>query len=324
MTQGRPDPRAIFSLDKALRAWSPHVIQTWMYHADLLGGLVGKLLRGTPVVWNVRHNDLQSGVDHWMTLRIAECCGFLSRWIPARIVCCAQSSRRIHARLGYRWSKMAVIPNGFDLEVYRPHPGAGGLCQERFGIPPDRSIVSLVARYHPHKDHVTFFAAAALCAYRYPETLFALCGDGITTSNTELMRLIRQAGLGDRVYLLGRCAPKEIALIMSRSTVVTSSSSSEAFPNVIGEAMACGAVCVVTDVGDSAYIVGDAGISVAPRSPEDLANGWMRVFEMDDQTRGAFGRSARERIEHKFSLPVVASQYEDLYLEVVGAPFTSL
>ena len=320
MKQGRIDPRAIRLLVKGVREWSPHIIQTWMYHADLLGGLVGKVFAGVPVVWNIRHSDLHPEANHWMTLRVAEFCGLLSRWIPARIVCCAESSRVIHTRIGYRGPKMVVIPNGFDLDAYRPRPEAGAVCHDLFGIPPDRDLISLIARYHPQTDHATLIAAAALCVAQYPETLFALCGDGITKDNEELVNLIRRAGLEGRVFLLGRRTTADIALIMSRSTVVTSSSSSgEAFPNVIGEAMACGSVCVVTDVGDSAYIVGDAGFVVPSRSPLDLAKGWIHVLEMSEETRGSFAEAARRRVEMNFSLPAIASRYEDLYLEHAAA-----
>lgn len=322
MKRGRLDPRAVFLLARAVRTWRPDVLQSWMYHADLLGGLVGRLIAPVPVVWNVRHSELHPEAYSRMTLRVARICGLLSALIPARIVCCAESSRIIHARIGYRASKMAVIPNGFDLATYRPRLDAGDICHERFGIPRHHDLISLIARYHPQKDHATFMAAAKRCTARFPETLFALCGDGITNANEELMNLIRQAGLEGRVFLLGRCAPTDIALIMSRSSVITSSSSSgEAFPNVIGEAMACSTVCVVTDIGDSAYIVGDAGIVVPSRSPEELAKGWMRVLEMDETTRDALGQAGRRRVETNFSLPAIALRYQNLYVELVrGQP----
>ncbi|MGD1072670.1 MAG: glycosyltransferase [Bryobacteraceae bacterium] len=319
MKQGRPDPRAILLFAKAVRGWSPHVVQTWMYHADFLGGLVGKLIVPVPVVWNIRHTDLHPEAAQWMTRRIAEICGLLSGSIPARIVCCAESGRIAHVRLGYRASKMIVIPNGFDLDTYRPRSDAAIVCHERFGVPAHRDLISLIARYHPQKDHATFVAAAQRCIARLPQTLFALCGEGITSDNEELLKLIRRAGLEDRIFLLGRLASADIALIMARSSVVTSSSSSgEGFPNVIGEAMACGTLCVVTDIGDSAYIVGDTGIVVASRSPDELAKGWITVLEMDEKSRSSLQEAARGRVEASFSLPAVAGRYENLYQELVG------
>lgn len=319
MKQGLPDPRAILRLARAVGKWKPDVIQTWMYHGDLLGGLVGRLICGIPVVWNVRHSDFHPEGTPWLSYRVAELCAALSARVPEAIVFCAHSSLTIHRGLGYRGRKMIVIPNGFDLAAYRPQSGAGALCEERFGIPRNARLVSLIARYHPQKDHATFLAAAKICAARFPETVFALCGDGITDANEELTRAIENAGLRGRTLLLGRRPAAEIALLMSRSSLVTSSSSwGEAFPNVLGEAMACGAVCVATDVGDSAYIVGDTGFIVPLRSPGELAQAWMQVLEMDEETRLSLGEAARTRVEANFSLPVIASRYENLYLGILG------
>ena len=215
MKPRRPDPRAMLLLAGAVRRWRPHLIQTWMYHADLLGGLVGKIM-DIPVVWNIRHSNLDPDANHWMTIRVAQICALLSAWIRARIVCCAESSRRIHAGLGYRAPKMVVIPNGFDLDMYRPHSHASDICHERFGIPRENKLISLIARYHPQKDHATFIDAARRCAVQLPETLYALCGEGMTAANDELMDLIRGAGLKDRIFLLGRCASEDLAVIISR------------------------------------------------------------------------------------------------------------
>lgn len=319
MKLGVPDPRSIPRLAKAIRNWRPHILQTWMYHADLLGGLVGKTIFRLPVIWNIRHSDLSPRGNGWMTLRVAALCGRLSHWVPDRIVCCAHSSRSLHADIGYSEAKMIVIPNGFDLETYRPYPAAAAACLDRFGIPVGPDVISLIARYHTQKDHPNFISAAKLCNRRFPETVFVLCGEDVTPANDALMSLIRQAGIERHTLLLGRRTPAEIALIMSRSTLVTTSSSAEAFPNVIGEAMACGAVCVATDVGDSARIIGDAGLVAPARSPDQLASSWMTILDMDKDTRASLGRAARRRIEANFGLPSVVSKYENLYLELISA-----
>ena len=318
LKQGHLDPWALFRFAREVRAWRPHILQTWMYHADLLGGLVGRLLTGVPVVWNIRHGDLQTTDNTPMTLRVARLCSALSGWVPDRIACCAQHSRAIHVGLGYTASKIVVIPNGFDTDSYRPCSNAIRLCAERFGIPETSKLISLVARYHPQKDHQTFFAAAQIFAQHYPDTVFALCGDGIESGHDEPIAMIHKAGLRDQILLLGRRPPQDIALLMSRSTVVTNSSSAEAFPNVVGEAMSCGAICVVTDVGDSAYIVGDTGIVVPPREPAALSAGWAKVFGMDASSRQLLQDAARLRIQTNFTIAAIAARYQNLYREVLA------
>jgi glycosyltransferase involved in cell wall biosynthesis len=318
MKRGVPDVRALPRLMREIRKWRPMVVQTWMYHADLLGGIAGRLCGKVPVVWNIRHSELRRGSDKTTTIRVAKLCARLSPRLPARIVCCAEASRTIHARMGYLDTRMVVIPNGFDLELYKPEPEAKKLCQERFGIATKTEVISLIARYHPQKDHRTFLEAAGLFAADYPGTRFVMCGDGIETSNQELMSLIDRLQIRKNTILLGRCTQEEIALVMSRSMLTTSASRSEGFPNVIGEAMACGTICVATDVGDSAYIVGDCGIVVRPGSARELAAGWRRVMSMDADCRKMKGLAARRRVEEHFALPAIVRRYESLYSELAG------
>src|SRR5207244_954590 len=128
----------------------------------------------------------------------------LSRRLPARIVCCSESARRIHARLGYAAEKMLVIPNGFDLTVYRPAPFARAELRQELGLPADAVVIGLVARFDPLKDHCTFVRAAALLAPQLPEVRFVLCGDGVSWQNAELTRWIEEAGLARCFRLLGR------------------------------------------------------------------------------------------------------------------------
>ncbi len=319
MTRGVPDPRALIRLVRGIREWHPAVLQTWMYHADLLGGLAGRLSKNLPVVWNIRHSDLKSGSDKRMTIRIAKICAQLSPTLPDRIVCCAESSRQAHSQLGYKPSKMVVIPNGFDLDSYKPIPDARQLCEQRFGIPAGAEVVSLIARYHPQKDHATFFAAANLFSRDYPNVCFVLCGDGIENDNKELTSLAEKAGVVKNTRLLGRRNATEIALLMSRSALTSSVSRGEGFPNVVGEAMACATICVVTDVGDSAYIVGDCGIVVRPGSPQELAEGWRRVVSMNALERRTMGEAARRRVEQNFRIQTLVSRYENLYSELAAA-----
>jgi glycosyltransferase involved in cell wall biosynthesis len=109
-----------------------------------------------------------------------------------------------------------------------------------------------------------------------------------------------------------------IPRLMSALDIATSSSIVEGFPNVVGEAMASGVPCVVTDVGDCALIVGDSGRVVAPRDPEALAAAWAELLELPDGERLALGAKARERVKDNFSIGSVVAAYESLYREMTG------
>ena len=267
MRRGIPDIRVVWWLARLLRRERPGLIQTWMYHADLIGGLAAGLAGGIPVVWGIRMGTIFPEQFKRTTIWTARACAGLSRRLPARIVCCSEASRVVHTRMGYAADRMLVIPNGFDLGAFRPDPAAGPTLRRELGIPAPAPLIGLVARFHPQKDHATFFAAARRLHRTYPDAHFILCGDGISWENLELAAEADQAGLRGCCHLLGRRS--DMPFIQAALDFASSSSSTgEGFPNVLGEAMACGVPCAVTDVGDSALIVGDTGRVVPSRDPE--------------------------------------------------------
>jgi glycosyltransferase involved in cell wall biosynthesis len=316
MRRGVPDPRGVWQLTRWLKEDKPNLVQTWMYHADLVGGLAARLAGNIPVVWGVRHSNLDPGGNKRTTIWTAKACARLSHRLPIRIVCCSETSRAVHTELGYAHKKMVVIPNGFDLTAFKPDPAARESVRQELGISKDALLIGLVGRFDPQKDHRNFVAAAARLSAAYPEVHFPLCGDGATWDNAELAGWIEAAGIRQRFHLLGR---REDMPRLTAALDIASSSSSygEGFPNIIGEAMACGVPCVVTDVGDSAFIVGDTGLVVPPRDPDALATAWRKLIELGPEGRRRLGAVARRRVEERFSLPTVVSQYQKLYRGVI-------
>lgn len=317
MRRGIPSAAHIMRLASWLRHGCPHIVQTWMYHADLAGGLAGRLAGHERIAWNIRQSDLVANSSKRSTIWTIKTCAHLSRRVPARIVCCSQASERIHTALGYAAEKMVVIPNGFDLAAYHPDPVARLSVRQELGLPEHAPLIGLVGRFHPQKDHQTFVQAVALLRARLPDVHFALCGDGIDSNNPQLTSWIEDAGVGDRCHLLGR--RNDIPRISAALDILASSSAfGEGFPNVVGEAMACGVPCVVTDVGDSALIVGETGKVVPIRCPERLAAAWGELIEAGAEARARLGRSARCRVEEHFSLPTITRRYEQFYKELAS------
>ena len=316
IARGMPDPRMVFKLAKWFRRDIPDLIQTWMYHADLIGGLAAKIAGGIPVIWNIRHSNLDPKVNKNTTLWTAKVCTKLSDWLPSKIVCCSYVSEQVHARLGYNQNKMVVIPNGFDLDVLSPDMNARKAIRKELELAEETTLVGLIARFNPQKDHQNFFQAAGLLHQNRPDVHFVLCGDGIDWNNSKLTEWIVDAEVKSVTHLLGHRS--DIPSIQAALDIASSSSSSgEGFPNVIGEAMACEVPCVVTDVGDSAKIVDVTGIVVPPKDPQALAKGWERLIEMGAEARRKLGIAARKRIQANYSLAVITEQYEDLYHRVV-------
>ncbi|MFL6244839.1 MAG: glycosyltransferase family 4 protein [Thermoanaerobaculia bacterium] len=306
-------PLGVSRLMRWSRRFRPDVVQTWLYAADLCGGPV-RLATGAPIIWNVRSttNDLPFGTRAVMRLAAAT-----SRMIPTRIVCGSRAAAAFHSRAGYPTEKLEVIPNGFDLDRFRPRPDTTQALRSEWGVPPNAVVVGLVGRFDPLKDHHNFVRAAERITNANANVHFVLCGDGITAGNDVLMSWITEGGIAARTHLLGRRL--DVEQITAALDIACLSSASEGFPNVVGEAMACAVPCVVTDVGDAAEIVGNTGVVVPPHDPEALAAGCLRLIEIGADARRELGSRARTRIEEHYSLDVMVNRYDALYERVGSA-----
>jgi glycosyltransferase involved in cell wall biosynthesis len=209
---------------------------------------------------------------------------------------------------------MVVIPNGLDLNEFTPDPSGGIVVREELNIGADAIVIGIAARFHVLKDYRTFVEAGARLRANFPDVHFVMCGFGVTPDNQELARWIAEAGLQTQCHLLGE--QRNVARLFAACDIATSSSLSEAFPLSVGEAMACCTPCVVTDVGDSALIVGNTGRVVKPSDPNALAAAWRELIEAGPETRHRLGTAARRRIHQHFALPWVVQQYQSMYAQL--------
>lgn len=316
MRPGVPNPMALLRLARQLRQWRPDVVHTWMYHADLLGGLAARLAGCRRVIWGLRHSNLSKGQNKRGTLLVMKACAWLSPWVPALILSCSARAKAVHAQAGYRKDKIEVIPNGFDLGRFQPDPSARSSVCAELGLALDAPLAGLIARYDVQKNHAGFVEAAAQVHARLPQAHFVLAGQGVDADNTALWAAIdAHPGLAPHMHLLGR--RDDVPRLMAALDVLASSSHGEAFPNVLGEAMACGVPCVVTDAGDSAEIVGDTGRVVAEGDMAGLARGIVNLLGLPPQERAALGAKARERVRAHYEIGHVAALYQAVY---VSAP----
>ena len=314
MRRGVPSPLAILRLARWLWQHHPDVIQTWMYHADLVGCLAARLIGRIPVSWGIRHSDLSPEGNSSLTLHTVKICAMLSRWLPARIVCCSEASRRVHVEAWYAAEKMVVIPNGFDIDTFMPDIAARNSIRKELAIPDDASVIGMVARFHPIKDHHNFVRAAKILYQTRSNVHFVLCGRGVSWDSERLVAWIDEAGIRNRFHLLG--LRDDMSSITAAFDIATLTSFGEAFPNVVGEAMSCAVPCVVTDVGDMAHIVGETGMVVPPRNPEALAEAWGKMLDLGPEGRYRLGMAARERVKENFSLPKIVDWYQNVFEEL--------
>jgi glycosyltransferase involved in cell wall biosynthesis len=318
MTPGRAGPGDVVRLTRLLRSTRPDVVQTWMYHADLLAGVLTRLTSAAGVVWGLRGSvDLEHSKSS--SIAVARACARTSSVVPHAIISCSEALSRIHTDMGYAAEKIVTIPNGFDLERWQPDPAARADVRAELGLAPDALLVGLVARWDPQKDHATFVRAARRVLAREPGVTFLLAGDRIAPDNPELAALLEAEGLlGDeRVRLLGLRRDVE-RLTAALDLAVSSSAFGEGFHNVLGEAMACGVPCAATDVGDAALVVGDTGTIVPAEDPDALA-GAIAALCGDRERLTRLGAAARARVEGRFSIGPVAEQYAAVYRRVHAA-----
>ena len=319
MRPGVPDPRRIARLAGLLGRERPALIQGWMYHANLIAGLASAASVRAPVVWGIHHSQHDRRSEKRSTLWTVGACARLSRWMPAWIVCCAESSRAAHVRRGFAVDRMSVITNGIDTQSFRPDPAARVEVRRELGLGPEATLIGLAARYSPAKDPLTFLRAAARIGARRPDANFLICGTGMVEANAELASAVDALGLRDRCHLLG--ARDDMSRIMAALDLLAQSSATEAFPLSLGEAMACGVPCVATDVGDTAAIVGETGLIVPPGDPEALAAGCLDLIDRPAADLARLGAEGRARIRARFELDRIVHSYEELYDSLFeGAP----
>jgi glycosyltransferase involved in cell wall biosynthesis len=320
MNAGFPNPFKVWRFIKLIRKINPELIQGWMYHGNLAALLAKWVLPNyVPLLWNIRHtpDDLKKE-KRTTALVIRLGAKFSSR--PDSIIYNSKVSAQKHELLGYDNKNKSIIPNGFNCEQFKPFDNAKSKLCHSLSLKKETLLIGLVARYHIMKDHVTFLHSAGKLNKAYPEIHFVLVGQGVDKNNHLLIKLIEDLKIAKNVHLLGK--RMDVDEITAGLDIACSSSSwGESFSNAIGEAMACGVPCIVTDVGDSAWIVGETGIVVKPRDKKAFTDAMITLIKMSSEERMGLGKLARNRIIEHFSINIVVKQYEDLYRDILNTKY---
>jgi len=326
MKRGFPTFSVLKKLRKEVRNRQPDLIQGWMYHGNLAATLACSMCsKKTAVLWNVRHSLYDLAHEKLVTRQVIRANRFFSKSVDT-LLYNSKISRQQHEAFGFKGNRGQVVPNGIDLECFRFSDNSRKRIRKELAVPVDTLVIGHVARYHPMKDHVNFLQAALSVTTSHPNIHFVLIGRDVSLDNSDLICLIPDSlrhqfhFLGERIdvpdfhqfHFLGERI--DVPDLMSAMDMVSSSSSyGEAFPNVVGEAMAASLPCVVTDVGDSAYIVGETGVVVPPRDSDALAVGIESLLVLTQLERQELGEKARQRIEDNFALTAIVEQYSTLY-----------
>lgn len=316
MRRGLPDVRGILPLRRFIREFEPDCLQTWLYHADLLGTFVARNMGFRPFAWNIRCSRMkmsQYGPLSGLTLRL------LARMSgsPDAVVINSRSGREVHESLGFHPRRWELIPNGFDVDRFRPDDSARRRLRTELGLPGDALLIGLIARYDAMKGHDTFIGAAAETA-RSHDAFFVMAGPRVDRENSPLMQQLGAASLVSRACVLGE--RHDIPYILAGLDIACSASIGEGFPNSVGEAMSCGIPCVVTDVGDSAWLLGESAGRVVPAGGVAAFAGALKaMIDIGRDGRVELGAAGRRRIMEHFTLEAAVKQYENLYAGLVAS-----
>jgi glycosyltransferase involved in cell wall biosynthesis len=312
--KGRWDLKSVTRhLLRVLRKLKPDILHSYLTAQNLLAVMAKAALPRTRIVWGVQASNLNDRKRDWLSLVNCRVETWLSRF-PDLVIFNSVAGRNYHLAAGFARARTVVIPNGIDTQRFTPNRQAGLECRASWGIHQGSLAIGLVGRLDRVKDHGIFLRAAEIFSQSGTDAKFVCIGGGPDDYLRELRQLAAGLGLSDKVIWTGSLTDMPSAY--NALDICCSSSFGEGLSNAIAEAMACEVPCVVTNVGDSALVVGDTGVVVPRRNPDALAAGWAAMADLMTQNPG-LGEAARKRIESRFSMPALISNTSEALLALL-------
>lgn len=296
---------------KALRHIRPDIVYSFLGGANIVAAAAGIMVPGTKIVWSVRSSELDFARYDWLYRMAARLERRMSR-MPSLIIANSRAGRDVAIRHGFPSGRMELVFNGIDTGRFGPDPVLRMKQRRIWGLEDEEIAIGVLGRLHPLKGQATFLLAAAIVVRQQAKLRFLCIGEG--PDDARLKRLAAELNIDERVMLTGGHEPVSA---LNAIDIACSPSVAEGFSNSIAEAMACGVPCVVTDVGDSASIVGDTGTIVAPSDPDALAAALLAEIARVDPRRRA---AARARIVENYSVSVMVERTLELLLRAPRNP----
>jgi glycosyltransferase involved in cell wall biosynthesis len=298
--RGRWDVASFLArLHAVIREEHPEVLHGYLAVPNIVATALRPAFPGLKVVWGERGSARDMSHYDWLSRFSGDLARALSRF-PNLLIMNSRAGFEHAVQKGYPRHKMVVIPNGIDIARFVPDPAARDRLRREWNVTNSDRLIGLIGRLDPVKGHPTFLAAAALLAKERKDVRFVCVGDGNPDYADTMRERAHVLGVAERVSWVG--AHKNVTAVYNALDVVCSSSDSEGFPNVIGEAMACGVPCVATDVGDSAWIVGDSRFIAPPADPAKLCECVTTALATLAQDEANVRRALRDRIRSNFSV----------------------
>lgn len=307
---------SLFRLCMIALLFRPHVTMGWAYQANL-ATLAIKIFRpSSKLIWSIRQTNLSKVHNRWTTRFVIGICASLSAYLPDRIISNSYAAKLTHAGRGFVTSKVVVVPNGIDLTIFKPSRARRIASRQTFSLNKNSFVIGMVARYDSQKNHIGFVDAVKKVCLELPNVIFVFCGKNLNEENYEFITELKRQGVLGRCRLIGQ--QDDVPFVLNGFDLLVSPSLGEGWPNVVGEAMACGVPCVASDVGDTALIIGEAGSVAKAEDMDDLAQKLVRYILSTSKNRKALAVAARKRIERNFDILMISERYFGLLAEVSG------
>ncbi|MCY7291686.1 MAG: glycosyltransferase, partial [Ferruginibacter sp.] len=290
----------LWRLYRVLKELQPKVLHGYLSTQNLLTILFKPFFPSTRMFWGIRATKVDFSRYSWLAAFLFKLECFFSRFADVIIVN-SEAGYKYHLLQGFSEDKMVVVNNGIDTNLFKIDLNSRTKVRSEWQVLPETILIGLVGRLDPMKDHPNFLQAAALLSKNNQNLCFACIGNGGENYTQKLHQLAAQLAIADKVKWVGKRADM-LEVYNAFDIVVSSSCDGEGFANAIAEAMTCGIPCVVTDIGDSALIVGDTGVVVPPKNPQALAEATSNLIDLSNSKRVVLGKMARARIINNFSV----------------------
>ncbi len=290
--------------------FNPDIIQSWLYHADLVASLYGFFLN-KKVIWSIHNSDLPSSSLSFSLKVIIRLNAFLSYFSPKIIICCANSAKNYHTTLKYCKKKLKVIFNGYPFDYFKPSEYTRQIVRKELDIGKKDIFFGMVARYHPVKGHKIFLNAISKALRKNSKIKVIMIGSNVDKNNKELSDLIKKLNLSNTIKLTGSVS--NIACYLQALDFCVLPSYSEGFPNVIVESMACGVPPIASDVGDIRSMIDGNGWLVEPGNINSLTLAIEECSLISIEERRKMGLKCLDTVNKRFSLQKMCLEYEKIY-----------
>lgn len=305
--------KSLINFYSIIKKHNPDIIQTWMYHASLIGGIIGKLGGCHKIFWGMHNAELVPNGTKIRTFILQKICRLSSYFLPNSIIYVSKRAMDTHHQIGFDKKKSIIIWNGIDPSLFSPSSQDRKKIISELRLNEQDFIVGVVSRYDPFKDYQNIFSAINELELAGLNFTYLFVGSGNTNNNKELTTLIQQSCSSSQIILLG--PRNDIPKIMNTIDLLVVSSKSESFGNVMIEAMSCGTPCVSTNVGAAIEIIGETGWIVISENSNQLANAISNAHTAWNNKAKWQERKicARNQILNNFSIDMMVKKYQIIW-----------